>query len=153
MVGYVRLLLAYLVLLSHINLRLFGLNPGVFAVVIFYIFAGHVVTRLWDDILPRGPRLLGRFLCDRFLRIYPLYLFICLLTLAFLLRTAFYPLDISVSKLTNNALIIPLNYYMWLNSDILMQPAWCLVPPAWSLGAELQAYLLMLVIFVVRPLK
>lgn len=153
MVGHVRLLLAYLVLLSHINLRIVDSNPGVFAVVIFYILAGYVVTRLWDEILPQGPGLVGRFLRDRVLRIFPLYFYVCLLTLCFLGLTGYGNPDFSPLKLFYNALIMPLNYFMWFNSEILRQPAWCLIPPAWSLGAELQAYLVMLLLFVVRPLK
>jgi len=153
MVGYVRFLLAYLVLLSHIDVRLFGINPGVFAVVIFYILAGYVVTRLWHDILPQGPGLFARFLRDRALRILPMYVYICLLTLIFLTLTRYGRPDFAPSKLLYNALIVPLNYFMWLDSDILRNPAGCLVPPAWSLGAELQAYLAMTLVFLARPLK
>ena len=153
MVGYVRLLLAYLVLLSHINLRLVDFNPGVFAVVIFYILAGYVATRLWDDVLPQGPGLFGRFLYDRVLRIFPFYLYVCLLTLVFLVLTGYGQPNFAPHRLLFNILIVPLNYFMWLDSEILRQPAWCLVPPAWSLGAELQAYLIMLLCFLVRPLK
>lgn len=153
MFGYLRLFLAYLVLLSHLNLRLFDRNPGVFAVVIFYILAGFVVTRLWDQVLQPGPGLLGRFLFDRFLRIFPLYLCVCLLTILFLVVSGYGQPVFSLGKLLDNVLIVPLNYYMWRNCDILCQPPLCLVPPAWSLGAELQAYFFLALAFRVKLMK
>ena len=42
MFGYIRFILAYFVLLSHVGIGLAGKNIGVFAVVIFYILAGLV---------------------------------------------------------------------------------------------------------------
>lgn len=47
MTGYIRFFLAFLVLISHLGIRFKGMNEGVFAVVIFYILAGHVVTKLF----------------------------------------------------------------------------------------------------------
>tara|TARA_B110000090_G_C13323747_1_gene424543 strand:- start:528 stop:1253 length:726 start_codon:yes stop_codon:yes gene_type:complete len=49
----------------------------------------------------------------------------------------------SALALLNNALIMPLNYYMVIDSTVMTKPAWNLIPPAWSLGTELQAYLLL----------
>ena len=49
MFGYIRFALAFLVMLSHIGVRVYGLNPGVMAVVIFYILAGYVVSHLFND--------------------------------------------------------------------------------------------------------
>jgi peptidoglycan/LPS O-acetylase OafA/YrhL len=45
--GSLRFLLACLVLLSHLGISIGGLNPGVSAVVVFYLLAGHVAARLW----------------------------------------------------------------------------------------------------------
>ncbi|NKB64899.1 MAG: hypothetical protein GKR95_23220 [Gammaproteobacteria bacterium] len=42
-----------------------------------------------------------------------------------------------------NFLIVPLNYYMYLDNSVLQEPKWWLLPPAWSLGLELQAYLIL----------
>lgn len=42
---------------------------------------------------------------------------------------------------------------MFFDSTILQKPDWCLVPPAWSLGAELQAYLFLPLVFYFRSLK
>ncbi len=153
MFGYLRLLLAFFVLISHVNVRIFNLNPGVVAVVIFYILAGHVVAHLWLDIFPNGKGKLYRFYRDRALRIFPLYGYIALLTLLFLLLTGYGNPDFSPVKMINTFMIIPLNYYMVMDNAILTGLNKLLIPPAWSLGAELQAYLILPLIFVFRRMK
>ena len=152
MYGYLRFFLAFLVLISHVDVRIKGLNPGVIAVVIFYLLAGQVVRHLWDDILPQSGGRLMPFYRDRLLRIYPLYLFVALLTLLFVGLTGFGHPRFSLTILGYNFTIIPLNYYMILDSTLLTAPAWSIIPPAWSLGAELQAYLLLPFAFMYRSL-
>ena len=152
MYGYLRFFLAFLVLISHADVRIKGLNPGVIAVVIFYLLAGQVVRHLWEDILPQSRGRLMRFYRDRLLRIYPLYLFVALLTLLFVGITGFGHPRFSLSILGYNLTVIPLNYYMVLDSTLLTAPSWCIIPPAWSLGAELQAYLLLPFTFMYRSL-
>ncbi|ADY73950.1 acyltransferase 3 [Desulfurobacterium thermolithotrophum DSM 11699] len=145
--GYLRFLLAYLVLLSHIGFRIGGLNPGVFAVVIFYILAGHVVTHLLYDIFWNKGKTVLTFYIDRVLRIFPLYLFVSSLTILFLLLTSFGNPEFKALNLINNLLIVPLNYYMYIEKDLIIltstHPPWWLIPPAWSLGTELQVYMLL----------
>lgn len=153
MFGYFRFILAFFVLISHVGVKISGLNPGVVAVVIFYMLAGHVVSRLWTDIIPDGRGKLLRFYLDRVLRIFPLYIYIALLTLVFLLATDYADPQFSPFRLAGNFLIVPLNYYMAMDTTILTSPNWCLIPPAWSLGAELQAYLLMPFVLRVKCLK
>jgi len=143
MLGYLRLILAILVMLSHIGITIAGLNPGVTAVVIFYILSGAVVTHLWQDVLPQSKGKLINFYKDRLVRIFPLYIYTLLLTLMFLSLTAYGKPEYTISALLSNVLVIPLNYYMYIDSHILTKPAWCLIPPAWSLGVELQAYLVL----------
>lgn len=150
MFGYLRFLLAFTVMLSHIDIRVYGLNPGVIAVVIFYILAGFVVSHLYNNIY-KGD-ILG-FYKDRFFRIFPLYTSVLLLTLAFLLLTSFANPVYSPLKLLNNLTIIPLNYFMYIDSTILTNPSWWLIPPAWSLGTELQAYLLLPFALMFKRLK
>ncbi len=140
-------------MLSHAGVRINGLNPGVIAVVIFYMLAGMVVTHLWQDILVGGKDKLLRFYQDRLLRIMPLYLYAAGLTLLFLLISDYGVPQYSKVALLNNLWVIPLNYYMYSDSTILTQPAWCLVPPAWSLGAELQAYLLLPIIISIKAVR
>jgi len=147
MSGYVRLVLAIIVLLSHVGVRINDLNPGVIAVVIFYIFAGSVVTYVWHDIIPDRKNKIFLFYKNRVLRIFPLYLYAMVLTLFFLMATSYGTPSYQILPLINNILIIPLNYYMFIDSTVIKNPDWNLVPPAWSLGTELQAYILLPIIF------
>lgn len=143
MFGYLRFFLAFLVLLSHIGVKFYTLNPGVIAVVIFYILAGYVVSHIYTDILTSKQNRLFAFYRDRFLRIFPLYLYVLTITTVFLTLTSFANPNFTFLKVLNNITIIPLNYYMYIDSTILTKPSWWLIPPAWSLGTELQAYLLL----------
>lgn len=119
------------------------MNPGVTAVVMFYLLAGHVVSHLWDNVLSDGKGLLWRFYQDRVLRIMPLYLYVTGLTLVFLMITDYGNPDYGVFRLLGNLLVVPVNYYMVLDTTILTDPSWALIPVAWSLGAELQAYVIL----------
>jgi len=153
MFGYLRFALAFSVLISHVDIRFHGMNPGVIAVVIFYILAGHVVAHLWDDIIPDGRGKIWRFYGDRMLRIFPLYWYVVIITVLFLVVTGYGKPGFSLFKIICNLLIVPLNFYMVLDATILTDPRWWLIPPAWSLGAELQAYLLLPLVLVHGRLK
>ena len=136
--GLLRLVLATLVLISHLGISFGGLNPGVSAVIVFYMLAGHVVSQLWA----RRPQTGGQrwFYQDRLWRIFPLYATAAVLAIALWLAGAqsyFLSKPPGVTDWLANLLIIPLNLYMFSGQD-----AFTLVPPAWSLGAELQFYLL-----------
>ncbi len=141
MFGSLRLALAIMVALSHIGTSFFGHNIGVPAVVVFFILSGFVVANLlankgdWIDWRHH----VGLFYYERLLRLLPLYLFF--MAVAAWAR----PLDLealspwkAIYVVASNFLIVPLNYQMltpWLTDRML-------VPPAWSLGLELQFYLL-----------
>jgi peptidoglycan/LPS O-acetylase OafA/YrhL len=137
--GVLRLLLASAVLLSHLGVRSYGLNIGVVAVVIFYSLAGHVVASLWGRWQHQSQPI-KRFYIDRSWRILPQYVVALLwASLLWLNNSA----SVFLSKAPNvldwlaNLLIVPLNYYMYTGQD-----HFTLIPPAWSLAAELQFYLL-----------
>jgi peptidoglycan/LPS O-acetylase OafA/YrhL len=138
--GLLRLVLATLVLLSHAGVRFAGYNPGVFAVVVFYLISGYVMAGLIHGHY-NGPRHIGSFYVDRTLRIFPQYLFYMGAALVWQLASGTTTLFLTHSPtsvdLLNNVTVIPLNFFMFNGSD-----AYTLVPPAWSLGAELQFYLL-----------
>ncbi|MCB2183981.1 MAG: acyltransferase [Desulfobulbaceae bacterium] len=153
MTGYLRFFLAFLVLISHMGIGFHGLNPGVIAVVVFYILAGYVVSHLLRDIIPAAKGQYLKFCKDRFLRIFPLYFYVAFLTALFLFFTSFGAPHVSCIKVINNLLIIPLNYYMYFDSTILSDPEWCLIPQAWSLGAELQAYMLLPLTIVFKRVR
>ena len=147
MTGYLRFFLAFLVMISHLGIRFLGMNPGVWAVVVFYILAGHVITHLLIDIFWKRERKTKYYYIDRILRIFPLYLFTCGLTSFFLIITNFGTPQFKPINCFNNLLIVPLNYYMYDFKEIIIltatNPPWWLIPPAWSLGAEVQTYFLL----------
>lgn len=137
--GSLRLLLACLVLLSHLGISIYGLNPAVSAVVVFYLLAGHVVACLWAK-WQHQPKALFCFYRDRSWRIFPQYgaamIFAALLWLNGA-QSPFISTHPSRADWLSNIIIIPLNYYMYTGQD-----SFTLIPPAWSLGAEMQFYLL-----------
>jgi len=153
MTGYIRFVLAIAVLFSHLGVTINGLNPGVVAVIMFYMLAGSVVAHVWQDILPEGKNKYMGFCMDRALRIFPLYIYTMVLTLLFVAVTGYGNPHYPISALVNNLLVVPLNYYMFLDSTILTEPSWWLIPQAWSLGAELQVYLLLPVIFINKQVR
>ncbi len=143
MTGLLRLFLSILVLISHLNIYFWNLNEGVFAVVIFYILAGHVVTFLFIEIFEKNTK---EFYKDRFLRIFPTYWIVAIIYIVFLLITEYGNPVFNFENLVLNLSLIPLNYYMYIYDKIVIltdtNPPWYLIPPAWSLGAEFQFYLL-----------
>lgn len=138
--GILRFILALLVMASHAGLAIAGLNPGVMAVVVFYVISGYVMSALIARHYAHSARTL-HFYGDRLLRIYPQYAFYALAAALWLYTighpTPFLNPPASATDLWNNLLIVPLNYYMFNAAD-----RFTLVPPAWSLGAELLFYLL-----------
>lgn len=145
--GYLRFLLAFLVMLSHF-LSLYGysysFNFGVSSVVVFYILAGYVVTKLNTQVFNGNVYL---FILDRFLRIYPSYFIASVVCLVFLVLSGFGIQDFSVEKLFLNFLLVPVNFYLFfpdsLNVLLTENVWWPVIPPAWSLAVEFQAYVVM----------
>ncbi len=140
MLGTLRLILALAVAASHAGFYPGGLNPGVAAVVGFYLISGYVMTGLQQRHYP-GPAHAPGFYADRLIRILPQYFFYATLTLFWQLSTQTTTLFLQAApttiELINNLLIVPLNYYMINNAD-----RFTLIPPAWSLAAEIQFYLI-----------
>jgi peptidoglycan/LPS O-acetylase OafA/YrhL len=147
--GYIRFFLSTLVVLSHLG-HPGVINVGVSAVVVFYMLSGYVVTHLMTKYFPLSR--LRAFYVERFLRIYPTYLVFLLLVSLFLLTTGYASPNFTPTKIIANLTIIPLNYFMFI--DVAVIRDFCVLPPAWSLGAEIQAYLLLpLIIHRSMPAK
>src|SRR5689334_1693609 len=120
MLGTFRLVLALLVALSHVDVRIAGLNPGVTAVVCFYLISGYVMTGLLRKHYPSREGV-SRFYLDRALRIFPQYLVVAGITLAWFLTightTTFLKHAPQWSDLLANLSVVPLNYYMFNGTD------------------------------------
>lgn len=142
--GVLRLILASLVMMSHLSIGIHGYNIGVMAVVLFYLLAGQVVVRLWARIRAQPDAVLV-FARDRLMRIVPQYLAGVALAAAvwsFAPASDFLPAHPGVLDWLANLTIIPLNFFMYTGLSGFM-----LIPPAWSLAAELQFYLITPLLF------
>lgn len=138
--GVPRFLLACTVLISHLGIRINGLTPGVIAVTVFYLIAGHVVARLWGTWRHQPDDACGRFYRDRAWRLLPQYAAALLFAALIWAGGAQSPFLVNRpgwSDWLANILIVPLNFYMYTGQD-----GFTLIPPAWSLGAEMQFYLM-----------
>ena len=133
MFGALRISLAVLVGISHAGFNVFGFNPGVFAVIIFYLISGYVTAALLKtaDVQPIS------FLKERLLRLLPSYFAFAVLAAAiwFFLAPQSHFLSRSprLADWIANVTVVPLNYFMWSEQD-----RFTLLPPTWSLGLELQ---------------
>jgi peptidoglycan/LPS O-acetylase OafA/YrhL len=138
--GSLRFALAIAVLLSHAGLTIWGLNPGVISVVVFYIISGYVMAALIGRYYSTLSRV-HYFYLDRVARIYPQYAVYAggAALWFFSVGQPNYFLSHAPALVDwlNNLLVVPLNYFMYNGSD-----RFTLVPPAWSLGVELFFYAL-----------
>lgn len=145
--GTYRFILAILVILSHTGLPLWGYNQGVVAVVSFLLISGYTMQILMDKYYGKGNKYI-EFYIDRILRIFPqMVLWNTLTLLLFLFFPQCFAIttwmsDVSILKLIENYLVLPLGYFMVfdLNSSFL-------VPQAWTLGLELTFYLVFPIIY------
>lgn len=136
MFGALRLILALMVALSHAGVSWAGYHLGVPAVVVFLLLSGYVVAAM---LQPRPPW--ARFWAERAVRLLPPYY------TAWLAGVLLWWLGVDSPFLQGahqpglwlaGLLVIPLNYAtLWPALDTFTP-----VPPAWSLGLEIQFYLL-----------
>ncbi|HSV47656.1 MAG TPA: acyltransferase family protein [Ramlibacter sp.] len=141
MFGTLRLVLALMVALAHVSVSVGGYHLGVPAVVGFYLLSGYVVASLLAPGSPMAARPM-LFYGERALRLLPLYYFFALMgALAWQLAGPQPFIGVarpSLAQWLANLLIVPLNFFMfWPALEALV-----FIPPAWSLGLELQFYLL-----------
>lgn len=153
MFGYYRFFLAMLVLLSHIPIKLQGFDPGVAAVVSFYILAGYVVCKLFSRLMESKEHVFREFYTDRLLRVYPLYAYVTVISIVFLLLADYGAAQFSWLNSFSALTIIPLNYFNDVDIWVLREPDALIIPPAWSLGAELQAYVLLPLVVLFKRIK
>ncbi len=144
--GAYRLILAILVALSHMGVSVYSYNPGVFAVISFFVISGFVTTALIRRNYPNKQGIIS-FYADRALRIYPQFLFYFLASIATIytfLPNSIYARALNPENIVLSLAIFPLNFWMFgiTQPDIL--------PPAWSLGLELFFYSLIPFLLVLK---
>lgn len=151
MLGTLRLILAYCVLVAHLSPQDWQMTHlGRFAVFGFYILSGFLITRVLHEQYRFD---FGPFWANRILRLFPLYYMVLGITLLCImllppsfamLRSEFWNVpNASALDWVNAFLVIPQGFY--LEDELRFAP----VPVMWSVAVELVCYL-MLWTFVAR---
>ena len=135
--GVYRLILAALVAISHTGIQFFGYNPGVVAVISFYLLSGYVMTILIDKYY-MDSLAVSAFYLDRAARLFPQFIFYMLLAsiciYCFKIKSPF-TYQLSFSKWLLNFFILPQGFFMYWADGALV------IPQSWSLGLEMTFYL------------
>lgn len=135
--GFYRLFLAMLVAISHAEISFYGYNPGVVAVISFFILSGYVMSMLVDKYYNK-PSAVSSYYLDRAARLLPQFLFYMLMASAciyFLEIDSPFVNQLTVGKWLLNFLVIPQGFFMWWADGALV------MPQTWSLGLEAMFYL------------
>jgi peptidoglycan/LPS O-acetylase OafA/YrhL len=131
MLGALRFALAMAVAFSHT-----GLTPnfhfGAMAVVVFFLIAGYVMTHSFEANFGNSLTNIRAFYLDRFFRIYPLYLLSLVLIVGFVAVSGYGTLYLDARSVLVNLTVFPLNHHRNIIN-----------PVTWSLGTELQFYVLL----------
>ncbi|MBZ9768445.1 acyltransferase [Mesorhizobium sp. CA6] len=133
MFGTLRLFLAILVVYTHLGPP-HGSSLGKHAVFGFYVLSGYLMTRVLNEIYRFR---IGPFALNRFLRLYPMYLLVAVLSVP----TVIFLDDPGEF---NNRYGMPDGAWPWLQSFLLLptvnMPPFRLVPVSWSIAVELINY-------------
>lgn len=143
--GFLRLSLALLVVYTHLMPQIGGV--GRMAVMCFFLVSGYLITRVCCLRYHQGLDGFRRFVLNRFLRIYPTYWAVLLLSIAIVL---IFP---SLAAKFHPNYVLPENLFEWLPQiaifgllTLQVEAEKILVLPAWSLNIELIYYLLISVL-------
>jgi len=135
--GVLRLLLAVVVVIYHAYpLWGYRIISGELALRSFFIISGFYMALILREKYPAGNYKL--FITNRFLRIYPLYWFVCIVTLgaSYFFITHFH---YTFMRFLTDATILLRTDYVTLNPNHYNP---MLVGPAWTLAVELPFYLI-----------
>ena len=139
MFGIFRFLLATLVVINHIGILFWGVNPGPVAVIGFYIISGYVISYILDYRIKGN--IFKSFYAERFFRIYPQFFFHLIVSVIFILLTG-HTIGMTetlpdVKSILANLLLFPLQFKAF--SSYLYSILY--VPTSWSLSLEVSFYL------------
>ena len=136
--GSFRFFLAIMVAFSHWHGRYLPVNLGASAVICFYFISGYLMTLSYQRFQKDSATPLRAFYTDRFVRLYPAFLLVFALSCLWLLFDPNRAGQLANGTWFYELLIIPYNYIFAMDatrSDVIV--------PGWSLGAEIQFYLVL----------
>ena len=126
-----------LVAISHAGVSFFGYNPGVVAVISFFLLSGYVMTMLIERHY-KQLSVLFNFYLDRTARLFPQFIFYTLLASAciYFLELDFPAIrQLTFGKWVLNFFMLPQGFYMlWADGALVL-------PQSWSLGLEITFYI------------
>jgi peptidoglycan/LPS O-acetylase OafA/YrhL len=146
MLGILRFLLAYLVVVSHLVGGDYFAHFGFYAVRGFFVISGFLMTTVLHEVYEFDG---VRFWTNRALRLLPPYFIVCGITLAVIALLPseagqylkFWRGDLNLRNVFLNLSILPLQ---------LPDPAFRFVPPYWSVAIEIEMYLLLYLVVARR---
>jgi peptidoglycan/LPS O-acetylase OafA/YrhL len=139
MLGFVRFILAGLVVANHFYLPVAN-KVGAHAVIAFYMMSGYLMARVLNHSYGFSPAGTLHFLLNRFLRIFPIYWIVLLLSCVCLY------LDRETFGVYGTLMQIPPNLAEWFRNVTLYNLTWSptiTIPPSWSLSVEFFFYITM----------
>ena len=146
MLGILRFLLAYLVVVSHLVGGEYFAHFGFYAVRSFFVISGYLMTSALNEVY----RFDGfRFCANRALRLVPPYFLVSGITLAAIML-----LPSEAGQFLKFWQGAPDAHSLLLNFSILSlqfpDPSFRLIPPYWSVAVEIDMYLLLYLVVARR---
>jgi peptidoglycan/LPS O-acetylase OafA/YrhL len=146
MLGQLRFLLAYLVVISHLVGSDYLAHFGFYAVVGFFVIAGFTMTSALNEVY----RFDGiRFCINRALRLLPPYYLVSAITLVIVAAMPddagqflkFWRADMQLRDVMLNLSVLPMQ---------TTDPPFRMVPPFWSIAIEIEMYLMLYLVIARR---
>lgn len=150
MIGLIRFILAVIVLINHDGMDA-PISMGVCAVVVFFLISGYVMSYSFNKNF--DGKNIKNFYIDRIWRIFPTYfVFLALYIFYYLIAHVTIHTEKFVGLLVN-CLLFPLNFISLFPQTLSVMDFGIFIPQAWTLGTELQFYLLLPFLIMNRCLK
>jgi len=150
MFGTLRLILAFLVVMSHAEIYLkvpsfYWFSQGTAALVGFFLLSGYLMKLIFIQKYQNKLNNCGKFWIDRWLRIFPHYYLYLIIIILWILLSHFSQLNWEMLPVLAHITVLPLNFVNLLQLQMLKGWAyWALIiPQAWTLASEFQFYLIL----------
>ncbi|MGV8953190.1 MAG: acyltransferase family protein [Cypionkella sp.] len=132
--GILRFVLAFLVMLSHLSGTAYRINYGQTAVLSFYFISGWLMAMIYARFQQKSSHPTLDFFIDRAIKIWPSYLLVFFATVIFYYATGL--MQPEPTDLFRQMFIFTNGY------GKMFEWGYPMVLPSWSLGVELQFYLI-----------